>query len=259
MKLPKKMPSHLPHGFDILPPLGIQRAVDEGLELYHLKATVSIQEGKENPREVKTEYGVLRAFPAMMNKVVYEVGVPFPTDGENAIPQKELIRDVTNKMGNVVMLPDGRTEYPDIVLKQRGVTEKIPKDVEELEKFQADEHVFYFQKAYGSLYRTIARKFHVVGLMNPYLVAKNELLYHGIIKTLGSPVLQKIRSILVTDSITTPTTGWSRMTADDILTLEQALIAKKWWRDIAVPEPVEIDGLRGHIYRALRRERRIAI
>ena len=257
MRYPKKMPSYFPRDFDIIPPLGLQRALDGDLELHHLRAYVSIQEGKEKPREVKTEYGVLRAFPTTMNKVIYEVGQPLPMNGVNPTPQKELISDVMSKMGNVVMLPDGRKEYPDIIIKQRGVSERIPKGVEDV--FQGSEFVYYFQQGYGSQYRNIARKFHIQGLMDPYRTAKNDLLYYGVIKSWNSPVLWKIRSTLLTEAISTDTIGWSKMGTNDVLALEKALASNKWWRDIAVPETVNIDGLRGHIYRALNRGKRIAI
>ena len=260
MRYPKKMPSYLPRDFDIVPPLGLQGgALDENLELYYLRAVASIQEEKFAPRQVKTAYGVIKALPATMNKVIYEVGEPFPINGQNPIPQRELMKDVVSKMGNVVMLPDGRKEYPDIIIKQRGVSEKIPKTVEDLNQFQGSEFVHYFQHAYGSQYRNIARKFHIKGLMDPYRIAKNELLNYNIIKSWSSPVLWKIRSTLLTEAIGTDTIGWSRMGAGDVLTLEQALTSNKWWRDIAVSEPVNIDGLQGHIYRALRQKKRIAI
>lgn len=254
------MPSYLPRDFDIVPPLGLQGVLDESLELYYLRATVSIQEEKFSPRQVKTSYGVIKALPAMMNRVIYEVGEPFPMNGQNPIPQRELMKDVISKMGDdIVRLPDGIKEYPDIIIKQRGVSEKIPKAVEDLDQFQGSEFVHYFQHAYGSQYRNFARKLHITGLLDTYRKAKNELLYHNIVKSWGSPVLRKIRSTLVTEAIGTDAVGWSNMDASDVLNLEQALTSSKWWRDVAVSEPVEIDGLRGHIYRSLRYKKRIAI
>lgn len=251
----REYPLLWPRKLDFLPLLGLQAAVDENLDLYYCEAAASVQEGKRPRREVRTEYGTIKAHPESRNKIVYEKGVLDPRDGIEPIPQRELLKDITENLP-IVLLPG--TEIPDVVIHERGAVEEIPKQVEDLEQIQGSEYVFSHQTARGNRTNWVKRTFGMRGLANPYDLIKSDLLYYDIIKS-PRPIQLKLRSTLKTRHITTDTVGWSSLGGDSILSLEQALSRDKWWQDIGVPTPFQVNGMQGQIYQLLRRKRLVVV
>lgn len=247
----KDYPLGWPRKLDFLPLLGLQTAVDENLELYYCEAAASIQEGKRPRREVKTEYGTIVAHPESRNMIVYEKGVPDPRDGIEPIPQRELLEDITENLP-IVLLPG--TEIPDVVVRERGVVEKVPKQVEDLESIQGSEYVFSRHTARGNRIGWVRRTFGIHGLANPYNLIKADLLNYDIIRS-PKPIKLKLRSTLKSRWICTDTVGWSSLGGAGVLRLEQALSRDKWWQDIGMPTPFQVDGMQGQIYQLLKRQR----
>ena len=89
-------------------------------------------------------------------------------------------------------------EIPDIIIKKRGIVQKLPRSFVDLEPFQGVENVFYQQTAVGSRPHLL-RKTIGLPLSNPYRFIKADLLTREIITSPRDPVLKKIRSILKTD------------------------------------------------------------
>jgi hypothetical protein len=251
-------PLEWPRKLDFLPLLGLQTAVDENLELFYCGAKATVQEGKLPRREIRTEYGTIKADPVTRNTIVYEKGIPDPRNGIEPVPQRELLNDITENLP-IVLLPG--TETPDVVIGERGVVERIPREVENLEPFQGSEYVFGYQTARGNLYHRVRRALGIHGLANPYNIIKSKLLYYDIIKS-PRPIQLKIRSTLKTRYVCTDAVGWSDIGPDNLLRLELALSKDKWWADIGIPTPFQIpvnSGIRGQIYQLLREKRLVVI
>lgn len=251
-------PLEWPRKLDFLPMLSLQTAVDENLELYYCEARASVQEGKEPRREVKTEYGSIKADPIRRNMIIYEKGIPDPRDGTEPVPQGELLRDFTERFP-VDTLPN--TEIPDVVIGERGVVERFPKALEDVEQLQPSEYVFDYQTARGNLYHRVRRALGIRGLANPYDIIKSKLLYYDIIKS-PRPIQLKIRSTLKTRWVCTDAMGWSSIGPENMLNLELTLSKDKWWTDIGVPTAFQIpvnSGIRGQIYQLLKEKRLVVV
>ena len=111
---------------DFLPPLGLRIALNEGkLELYSCRTAVSILEEKRLPAQTDTEFGSLKVNPVLRNVVNYEMGSPDPTMGISPVSQKEILDDITDHIGGAVRMIG---EIPDVVIKTRGVVEKMPRE-----------------------------------------------------------------------------------------------------------------------------------
>lgn len=252
----KPYPASWHRRLDFLPPLGLQIAVGErDLELYFCYTSVSVQEPTSRmPSETTTEYGKLKVNPAFRNIVDYEMGNPNPRNGIHPIPQREILNDITDYMGGAVKIVG---EMPDVVIKSRGVVERIPKEVEELDAFQGSEYVFYLQNAYGNFVHKVRKALNMRYIENPYRFMKADLLNYRIIRSPHDPVLKKLRSTLKTEFIVADTYGWSHFGDPNILALEQALTRNRWWTDIGRPTPFQIpinSGIQGQIYQLLRRQ-----
>jgi len=239
---------------DFMPPMGLQIAAGaRNLELYFCHAQVSVEEksAPSVPKETKTEFGTLKVNPVFRNIVDYKMGTPNPRDGISPIPQKELLEDITDAMGGAVKIIG---EIPDVVIKSRGVVEKIPKEVEDIPAFHGAEHFFYHQNAYGNLVHKVRRSLGIYSIANPYRFIKAELLGYNIVKSVNDPVLKKLRSTLKTEYVVTDTSGWADLGDANILLLEQHRM--RWWTDIGEPTAFQIpvdSGINGQIYRLMRR------
>jgi len=241
---------------DFIPLLGLKIAIGErDFELYWCHLSVSVQASRVPARRepVPTEYGELRVHPTIRNRIEYRMGNPDPRVEANPIPQYEILDDITNHMGDAVRIIG---KIPDVVIKSRGVVERIPRRLENLEVFQGSECVYYIQKAYGNFVHRVRRALNMQRIENPYFFAKGELLRHKIIRSNNDPILKKLRSTLKTEFIVTDTHGWGYLGDSNILSLEQALTENKWWTDIGEPTQFQIpanSGIQGQIYRLLRR------
>jgi len=241
---------------DFMPPMGLQVAVGAAdLELFYCHTHVSVEEPSvpRMPREARTEFGTIKVNPIFRNVVDYEMGNPNPRNGVVPIPQKEILGDIMDGLGGAVRIMG---EIPDVVIKSRGVVEKVPKAVEELPAFQGAEDFFYFQKAQGNFIHKVRRALGMRGVENPYRFMKADLLRYHVITSTNDPVLKKLRSTLKTDYVITDTSGWGELGDPNILALEQ--VKMKWWTDIGKPTPFQIPvnhtGIQGQIYRLMRRD-----
>ncbi|KXB03571.1 hypothetical protein AKJ45_01265 [candidate division MSBL1 archaeon SCGC-AAA261F19] len=239
-----------PRPLDWVTPFGLQTAFNEDLELYYLKAKVSIQEEKPPSREVDTSFGTIKADPTRRNKVEYKMGNPDPRNGINPVSQKELLDDIMDSLGSVVMTPASR--IPDVVIRERCIVQEPPMSLEgRLEVLEGSEYLFTKESAKGNY---IKRKKEMLGighLFNPYQYIKGELLAHDIIKSGNDPVLRKIRSTLRTDWMITDALGWKGLGKRNILRLSTNLVRGDWWRDVGIPRPFDIpanSGMKGQFY-----------
>jgi hypothetical protein len=241
---------------DFLPPMGLQIAVGEkDLELYYCYCSVSVKESTilRTPKVINTEFGTLKVNPVFRNRVDYKMGNLNPRNGVNPIPQREILRDIEDKLGGAVEIIGN---MPDVVIQSRGVVEKIPKEVEKLVVFQGSEYIFYHQNAYGNFPHKV-RQVLRVGVANPYDFIKHDLLKYRILKLTNDPVLKKLRSTLKTEWLITDTQGYNSIGNTGILELERALIRTRWWTDIGKPTQFQIplnSGIQGQIYQLLRRK-----
>jgi len=247
---------------DFIPPLGLQVVVGDGdLELYYCFTSVSVKESAmpRVPREAQTAFGTLKVSPIFRNQVDYEMGRPNPRNGLNPITQREILDDIYNNIGGAVNLLG---DIPDVVIKSRGVVEKIPPAVEDLAVFQGSENVFYHQNAYGNFPHKIRQAFGLA-VANPYYFTKADLMENHILTTGHEPVLKKLRSTLKTEYILTDASGYNSIGDLGILSLEQALVQRRWWTDIGKPTPFQIPidhtGLEGQVFRLLRRDMLVAV
>jgi hypothetical protein len=257
MPIIKPYPIKWHRRLDFLPPLGLQIAVgEERLELYYSCLTVTIQEEKRPSRDIRTEFGTLKTRPALMNRVEYEMGMSNPRNGINPIPQREILGDIWGHLGDAVRIVG---EMPDIVIRSRGVVERVPKEVEDLPVFQGTEYIFYHQNGYGNFPHRWRRALAIRAISNPYRFMKADLLRYRIINRPNDPIFKKLRSTLKTEWLITEALGWSDIGDSGILSLEQALTQTRWWTDIARPARIQVNGIQGQIYRLLRRNRLVVV
>lgn len=247
----KPYPREWPRVLDFLPPLGLQVALDKDLELYYCVARVSIQKQKMPLRPVETELGVnISVDNTSGNTVVAKYGTPTPTT--DAPTQKELLENVVENVP---------VDFPDIVIKKRGVVEKIPKILEDHESFQGVEDIFYQQTSRGNYTRMLRRAFHLP-IQNPFYFVKGPLLEHKIIKSPRDPIFRKIRSTLKTEWVKTDVSGYLEFGRTGVFDLGKALSGKKWWQDIGLVHPIEArinsSLYKGNIYLLWKRRELIA-
>lgn len=252
----KDYPAEWPRSLDFIPLLGLQSVIDKELRLYHCDAQVSVQEGRVPRQDIPTEHGVLRVDVTTTGKIRYEFGNPESRDGIELSPEEILI-DATGKIDAKYL-----GKFPDIIIKSRGVVEKIPKYLENEEPFQGAEDIFYLQRACGNWTHKMRK---MTGLMfrDFYEFIKSDIMaylnlspYHDIFKQ------KKIRSALKTGWLYTDASGgdlrgYYSLGREGIFKLEKALTKDKWWQDIGLVHPIEtrIDHavLQGNIYRLWRR------
>ena len=228
-----------PRTLDFLTPLSLQVATDPNLELYHYDATVSIPSDVKLPpkQSISTELGTtINVTPNATNKIKVDFGITEPNDKELR-SQKEILEDIFDNIP---------VEIPDVITQRRGVVEKIPREVEDLEVFQGSEHTFYQQTKQGNYTRKLRRMFDMQNLRNPHEFIKGELLSHAVIKNLNDPIIKKMRSTLKTDWIKTDNAGYLEI-YKDILPLKEALCERKWWQDIGIVHPLSAS-IDGHIF-----------
>lgn len=260
----KPYPSDWHRGLDFLPPLGLQVVVgDKDLELYHCATSVSVK-ATEMPRmknEAKTEFGSIKVSPVFRNQIDYVMGSADPRNSPNPISQREIYSDIYNNLGGAMNFL-GEMNIADVIIKSRGVVERIPKEVESDKEFQGSEYMFYEQNAYGNFPHKVRE---ALGLMvaNPYRFMKADLMEGGVISNGNDPVLKKLRSTLKTEYIVTDTGGWMSLGDKAILKAELASKARKWWADIGKPTPFSIPfnhkGVEGQVFSLLRRKVLVAV
>jgi len=245
-----------PRNLDFLPLLGLQYVLDDDLKLYHCRTEVSVQEGRLPPKDFKTEFGTIKIDTTTRTKITYEFGRPESKNGIVLSP-KEILDDVSSDLPVAYV---GR--FPDVIIKRRGVVEKIPKSLEDEKPFQGSEDVFYLQTAYGNWTHKM-RGMTGLPLSNPHNFIKADLLRHSIIKSPSDVIFRKLRSILKTNWMRTDATGYDELGRKNIFLLDKRLSGNKWWQDIGLPHPIEsrIDHrlLQGNIYRLLKRRGELII
>jgi hypothetical protein len=255
-------PYDWPRRLDFIPPLGLQIACGEKKTLlYHCNASVSVQPTATVSihGEEKTEFGTLRMSSSASNHVDYKFGNPEPEKEINPIPQEEIYLDITRKLtGATEVFPGG---IPDIVIKTRGIVEKIPKALESETAFQGSDKLLYYQTDHGYNPHAIRQSLHIP-VMNPYDFVKGKLLQKHIIESLNDPVLRRIRGILKTSWLKTDAIGYASLGPPNILKAEIELTNSRWWTDIGLPTAFPVpDGvaLFGQLYHLYRREDLIVV
>lgn len=257
----KPYPDNWHRKLDFMPPMGLQVAAGAGnLELYYINSSVSIEE-KSIPqvrRSADTEYGTIKVNPMFRNKVDYEMGSPQPRNGIVPVPQREILDDIMDGLGGAVKVVG---DMPDVVIRSRGVVEKVPPQVEKMPAFQGADSVFYHQDAVGNYIHRVRRALGTRSIANPYRFMKSDLLRMRIITSTNDPVLRKLRSTLKTQYLITDATGWSDIGDAGVLAFERARM--RWWTDIGQPTrfriPMNHLGVEGQVYRLLRRDCLVAV
>jgi hypothetical protein len=155
-------------------------------------------------------------------------------------------------------------EFPDIVIQERGVAERVPREVESMPQFEGSEDLIYYQKSSGNFTRKYRRALGIRILENPYYFTRAGLWEHGILPPgQRHPILKKIRGVLRTVTLRTDATSWGEIGKDGILALESVRIGERWNLDLG--RPVRLVGslngvsLGGQIYRLLKRDCFIAL
>jgi hypothetical protein len=258
--VPKPYPLDWPRRLDFATPLGLQvsRYCNAAkLEVYHIVCETSVKSAFQRPSgDIKTEFGVLKKHPVDRDKLVYIKDTAFDPGDKGSrvlITQEEVLEDVA-KYYSIEYVG----EFPDIIIKERGVVEKILKELEDNPKLQGSEEIYYYQKSSGNFTKSLRRKLGIRVLSDPYYFVRSELWGLGVIPMGQShPILKKIRSVLRTVTLWTDAVGWGSLDKDTLTTMESSLMAKHYSHDLGMPLRVtgRADGtlMEAQIYRLLRR------
>jgi len=227
-------PAFFPRNIDLLTPLTLQERLDPELELFYCRGHVSVPlREATGGREVKTELGIeIKASSIHRGRTEIVYGLRRPT-GYEPLTQREILEDV---VANTSI-----EEVPEVVLRDRGVIEDIPRGLEDIEVFQGHDEVFYMQRGVGNRYRSLRRMLQLP-LANPYRIARELLLLHQVVKPWDKVFKRLGRSILKTEWVGVGSdrelkVGWMELetyTYD----IQRSLCENKWWQDTAVPHPI---------------------
>ena len=218
----------------------LQYALDPALEIYYLKGHVSVPFPKISPRRkpIVTELGgTIRQGTTHRGGTEVMYGRRIPTDFR--LTQRDILEDITANAPRLRFPEVDEDPIPEIVLKRRGIREKIPQEFEDIEVFQGNEEVFYQQTSKGNRTPSLRRMFKLP-LRSPYDIAKTGLLLRGIVRS-RDPVFRRLRSILINNWIGIGTEseyrkGW--MVLEDYgRQLQRRFIRDRWWQDLAIPHP----------------------
>lgn len=265
LRIPAPYPSDWPRRIDFLTPLGLQISAKAGdLELFHCIATTTVKAGITPPsEEVPTEYGKLVKHPEYRDKLVYVKNTtldPLRKDDRALASQVDILKDIAEAYSISYV-----GEFPDIIIQERGVIEKIPKAVESLPEFQGSEDLIYYQKATGNFTRKYRAALGIQRLADPFYFTRGDLWKHGIIPAgvKNHPIFKKIRSILRTFTVYTDANGWGGLGKDGITSVEKECVGRLFNLDLGLPTRIEgsVDStsLSGQIYHLLKRDRYIAL
>jgi len=264
LRLPHPYPPEWPRRLDFVTPLGLQLSCGaRDLELYHIVAETSVEAGIKPPSEdIPTEYGVLKVLPQPRDKLVYVKNTTLdPTDrgSRRLVSQKEILEDIV-KAYNIKYVGD----FPDIVIKDRGAVEKIPKAVEDLTELQGSDEIFCHQTSHGNFAKKYRRVLGVRILEDPYYFTRADLWTHRILPPgIHHPILKKLRSVLRTNTLWTDAAGWGGLGKDTITAIEKACIGRLVNLDLGMPARLvgAVDGasISGQVYHLLKHDCYIAL
>lgn len=236
----RTLPDHWSRSIDVIPLMTLQYALDPALEIYYLKGHVSVPFPKISPKRepIVTELGGTITQGTTRRggtDVVY--GRRIPTYFR--LTQREILEDITANAPRLRYPEVDEELIPEIVLKRRGIREKIPQEFEDIEVFQGNEEVFYQQTSKGNRTPSL-RKMFGLPLCSPYDIAKNGLLLHGIVGP-KDPVFKRLRGVLINNWIGVGTDrlhnkGW-RALEDYGKQLQTKFVRDRWWQDLAIPHP----------------------
>ncbi len=219
----------------------MQQALDPNLELYHFSGHVSVPFPNIFPsrKPIKTDQGgVIKQSSTRRGVTEITYGMPNPT--QFRLNQREILEEIT-AIAPRLRFPDVAEEpVPEVVFKIRGIREETPDEFEDIDVFQGNEEVFYRQIAKGNRTPSLRRMFQLP-LRNPYHMAKNGLVLHGMVQP-KDPVFRRLRSVLSNDWIGVGNErgcrkGWMELEAYGT-PLQRRLSRDKWWQDLAVPHPI---------------------
>ncbi len=259
-------PQEWPRSIDFVPLLGIQSVLDKEMLLYRCGLEVSVAKSEKMAKSEmrKTEYGMLRADSIDRTKMRYDFGNrEKKSPDEISLPMREILDDV-NAGANVVYAG----KFPDIIIKDRGVIEKIPRTLEEKVIFQGVDRACYLQEATGNFTKKLRR---MTGLpfFDFYEPTKTDLITKlGLKPNDAIFKKRKLRSALktkhiYTDAISGNQRGYDALGYDGVYSLEQELVKNKWWQDLGIANQMEArydhTVMNGTVYRLMKKEKLIVL
>ena len=212
---------------DFLPILSLQAELDSRQEIYYMKAHVS------EITSVKVDSGIysdlrieISDIPSNAKKTEIKWGSKNPADEERTT-QKELWEEIRSII-----------QIPEACIKNRGVTQSIPKMVENFPVFEGADKIFSYHTAFGNRSRALRQRLGL-RLANPYYIIRGELINREIIHSTQNPVLKRIKSVLATSYLQTDTTQGYDPLFPHALYIQRGLRGNKFWKDTAIPNSIQ--------------------
>jgi hypothetical protein len=235
---------------DILPVLSLQGLVRPHLEIGYGEFSTSIEKSK--PDEIETEFGTLRVDRVDKRKINFYFGDPDPTNPpEILLKPVEITTDISNALGG---LPELQKGIEDIVIKEMGVIEPIPRGIPREGPLEEVDRLYLHQTARGNFNKKIGQ---VTGihLANPYHMAAIGLMNNHNMKP-AMPLVKRMRSIEETTWIggfrENVLIGYQEMGRALVELLQRSLAINRWWQDLATLHqfqfPIDHRVMDGHLY-----------
>lgn len=234
-----------PINIDFIPTMSLQSDLDPKQEIYDLKAHVSeITAGRpDNIATTRPESDLkfeIRQIPSTSTKFEINWGSPDPHD-EERISQKELWDEIQQ-----------RVEIKDAVLKVRSSVQKVPPKMTNEPLLDGIDKIFARHIAYGNRANAVRKRLRFP-VDNPYHIIRAELINRGVIHSVGSPRLKKIRSVLGTDYFLPDNKSGYNPLFPIATNLQRGLRSNKFWKDTAnsiqVVGAINSDRIEGILYR----------
>ncbi len=246
-------PSEWPRNIDFLPVLSLQASLDPHLELAHCETLVSVPIGKATRgRSIRTPLGGIikqdETRRQMTNFVYGGIGAT-SLRTTSPVSQREILEDIL-----------GQVEVPDAVVKARVAKTDIPKAVENEKPVQGEDYLLHKDVTRANFIHKMRTSFGLYQLSNPYRIAMDDLVTHGITPQFEQK--SRIKSVLRTDWLVGQTKGYSDL--QPVLTrILNGLSSRKWWQDIGTPHPLSgrIDGrvVAAQVYLLARHDQLLAV
>jgi len=215
---------------DLIPIMSMQSKLNKDKEVFYFKGTASTSKSKETPN-LTTELGI-NISPSSIDtnklNVVYGTKIP---NINGFLSLNEIWEDTKKEL----------PEMPDIVINQKGMVHKIPRNIIDESVIDGAEHLYQMQSSTRNPYSVLRKKINLP-IVNTYHIAKAGLLEHEKIRP-RDPCFKRLRSVLKTDWIKPSNEkGWYELQRI-LFKLERGLRGKiegrkrgiNWWEDTAQP------------------------
>ena len=208
--------------------------------------------------EIKTEFGTLIIRNENREYVEFEMAENDPNNEVRVTP-REILDDIVKSLG------DGLTYYgkfPDIVVLEEGIVEKVPKPLENNPSYDGANEVRYHLNSRGhSNFVHKMRRITGIPLFDPFRFMKAELedrgdLLKGVYGEEKSRFLKKIKSTLVNEYTETDNRDYNNLGSEAIFEFDQLGTKDTFWRDIGIPQTFRdpsYSGENGQIYKLWKR------